>query len=301
LPRFSRLRALVAAALAALVLVTIQPPTPRAAETLIPAASPAVETPGAGPTPTPTPTPTPAPVAVEPPAAAAPPAVAAAPAVARARTVSKADRVIAAAMAERGRPWAYGATGPRAFDCSGLVVYSFRRAGVLGQIGSGRYRGGSAMFRWARAHHLTRATGHRGDVVVWGNGAHVGIYLGNGKAISTLTSGVRVHGLRVLSARFTTFISTGLSGTGRAVPAAKAVRPSAAAKPKVIARRTVATTRLNIRSAPRVTAAASRVVARGTTLGVIRSAKDAAGRTWYRVVVGSRVGWVAGWLTRPGL
>ena len=117
---------------------------------------------------------------------------------------------VALAMAERGRPWVYGATGPRAFDCSGLVTYAFRRAGVLAEIGRGRHRSGSAMLRWARAHHLTRSIGHRGDVVVWGNGAHVGIYLGKGRAISTLTSGVRVHGLRVLNTRFTTFISTGL-------------------------------------------------------------------------------------------
>lgn len=41
----------------------------------------------------------------------------------------------------------------------------------------------------------------------------------------------------------------------------------------------------------------TRVLERGTRLGVARSAKDPTGRTWYRVVVGSRVGWVAGWLT----
>ncbi|MFH1475740.1 MAG: SH3 domain-containing protein, partial [Chloroflexota bacterium] len=169
---------------------------------------------------------------------------------------------------------------------------------ALERIGSGRYRSGGAMLRWARAHHLTRSTGRRGDVVVWGNGSHVGIYLGNGRAISTLTSGVRVHGVRALTTRFTTFISTGLTG---AAPAAKATTATtaAAARPKVIARRTVAVSGLNFRSAPRLTSAVSRVLARGTRLGVVRSAKDAAGRTWYRVVVGSRVGWVAGWLTRP--
>jgi cell wall-associated NlpC family hydrolase len=240
----------VAATLAALVIVTIQPPAPTAA------ASPAA-------------------------------------------TTTPADRVIAAAMAERGSPWAYGATGPRAFDCSGLVVYSFGRAGVLTRIGSGHYRSGSAMLRWARAHHLARSTGHRGDVVVWGNGAHVGIYLGKGKAISTLTSGVRVHGLRVLNTRFTTFISTGLSGAAPAAATANAATTPAGPRPKVVGHRTVAVSRLNFRSAPRVTAAASRVLPRGARVGVIRAAKDAAGRTWYRVVVGTRVGWVAGWLTRP--
>jgi hypothetical protein len=163
------------------------------------------------------------------------------------------------------------------------------------------------MLRWARARHLTRSVGQQGDVVVWGNGAHVGIYLGKGRAISTLTSGVRVHGLRVLNTRFTTFISTGLSSPSRAVgdaAAAKATTAGAeaalvAARAKVVARRTVTVTRLNLRGAPRLTAAASRILARGTRLGVLRSARDDAGRTWYRVIAGTRIGWVAGWLTRP--
>jgi cell wall-associated NlpC family hydrolase len=41
-------------------------------------------------------------------------------------------RVLAArntAMAQRGDRYGYGATGPHAFDCSGLIYYSYRRAG----------------------------------------------------------------------------------------------------------------------------------------------------------------------------
>jgi len=68
---------------------------------------------------------------------------------------SSADRVIAVAMTERGRPWVYGASGPSAFDCSGLVIYSFRRTHHLGAIAGGHARSGSAMLRWARAHHRT--------------------------------------------------------------------------------------------------------------------------------------------------
>ncbi len=208
---------------------------------------------------------------------------------------SPADRVIKIAMAERGSPWVYGATGPRAFDCSGLVIYAFGRAHQLDAIGNGRLRSGSAMLRWARAHHLTTLHGHRGDIAVWGNGSHVGIYLGSGRVISTLTTGVRVTGLRALTTRFTTFIRTGLSGP--TPPVATKAKP--AALPKVVAHRAVAVSALNLRSAPRLTARIYRVLDRGTRVGVVRSAKDSHGRTWYRVVVGSRVGWVAGWLTRP--
>jgi cell wall-associated NlpC family hydrolase len=149
------------------------------------------------------------------------------------------------------------------------------------------------MLRWARARGFTGATGRRGDVVVWGNGAHVGIYLGNGRAVSTLVSGVRVHGLRVLTTRFTTFIHTGLADRSSGVVAA------APARPPVVARRTVAVASLHLRTGPGTGTRVIRVLARGTRLGVVRSATDGTGRTWYRVVVGSRVGWVAGWLTRP--
>jgi cell wall-associated NlpC family hydrolase len=40
---------------------------------------------------------------------------------------------------------------------------------------------------------------------------HVGIYIGDGKAISTLTNGVRVHGIHAVRASFTAFLHTGMS------------------------------------------------------------------------------------------
>jgi hypothetical protein len=57
---------------------------------------------------------------------------------------------------------------------------------------------------------VSRTHGTPGDLVVWGNGSHIGIYLGNGMAVSTLTSGVRVHGVRAVTARFTAFLRTGI-------------------------------------------------------------------------------------------
>jgi cell wall-associated NlpC family hydrolase len=47
--------------------------------------------------------------------------------------------------------------------------------------------------------------------VVWGYGSHIGIYIGNGKAISTLRNGVRIHGVFAVTARFTAYLHTGLS------------------------------------------------------------------------------------------
>jgi cell wall-associated NlpC family hydrolase len=285
----SRLRALAAASLVAVVALGAQPPTrlaavepPAAIVTTEPSPSP---DPATSPSPDPATSPSPEPVAS--------PAPAARP-VAPAPRTTLADRVIAVALAERGSRWAYGAAGPTVFDCSGLVHYAFKQARALDAIGGGRLRSGSAMLRWARARGLTGSAGRRGDIVVWGSGAHVGIYLGNGRAVSTLVSGVRVHGLRVLTTRFTTFIHTGLADR-----ASGAVAAPAPARPTVVARRTVAVAGLHLRTGPGTGTRVIRVLPRGTRVGVVRSATDSAGRTWYRVVAGSRVGWVAGWLTRP--
>jgi cell wall-associated NlpC family hydrolase len=219
---------------------------------------------------------------------------------------SPADRVIAVAVAQRGRPWAYGASGPRAFDCSGLVLYAFGRTHELHAIGNGRYRGGSAMLRWARAHHLTTAHPQPGDIAVWGSGSHVGIYIGNGRVVSTLVSGVRVTGVRALTTPFTTFIRTGLSGSPEVVATSvawTASRPAVAAKhvpaSRIVSRRVVVVAGARLRVAPRVDAAVVHALGRGTHVGVLQASRDRAGRTWYRVAVGHQVGWVAGWLTRP--
>jgi hypothetical protein len=39
--------------------------------------------------------------------------------------------MLRAALAQRGDPYVWGATGPDAFDCSGLIVYAWRQAGYV--------------------------------------------------------------------------------------------------------------------------------------------------------------------------
>ena len=41
------------------------------------------------------------------------------------------DAMLRAAMSRRGLPYVWGAAGPRSFDCSGLVQWSFAQAGIL--------------------------------------------------------------------------------------------------------------------------------------------------------------------------
>jgi cell wall-associated NlpC family hydrolase len=120
-----------------------------------------------------------------------------------------ARRVVRIAMAQRGKPYVRGSMGPRAFDCSGLVRYAYRRAGVSSHLGGGH--SARAMLRWARVHHLASRSHPRvGDVVIYGGGTHAAIYIGHGLVISALNprQGIRVTRLHALRARFTTFIHT---------------------------------------------------------------------------------------------
>lgn len=122
---------------------------------------------------------------------------------------SEAAQIIRIAKLQLGDRYRWGTAGPRTFDCSGLVLYAYRAAGDAKAVGSGRYRSARAMYyHFKRLGKVSRTGGQPGDVVVWGRGTHVGIYLGNGYAISALTRGVRVHRIHALTASFTGFIHT---------------------------------------------------------------------------------------------
>ena len=120
---------------------------------------------------------------------------------------SSPETVIAAVREYLGTPYRLGAEGPRRFDCSGLVFRIFADAGELPRIGGKRMRA-VGYLKWFSARGLTdKQNGERGDLVVWGKGAHIGIYLGNGNAISALTDrGVAKHGIHAINYKFTTFL-----------------------------------------------------------------------------------------------
>ena len=129
-----------------------------------------------------------------------------------ASTTTEAQQIIRIAKAQLGDPWRYGAVGPRAFDCSGLVRYAYRNAGDAAVIHTGFLRSARSLYLWFRSHgKASRYNPRIGDLVIWGGGTHVGIYIGNGKAISTLRSGVRIHGVFAVTARFTAYLHTGMS------------------------------------------------------------------------------------------
>ncbi|MFD9040259.1 C40 family peptidase [Streptomyces bottropensis] len=89
---------------------------------------------------------------------------------------SRAAAAVSYAFSKLGSPYVWGATGPNAFDCSGLTLAAYRAAGVslprttYSQINAGR--------RVSRSELLP------GDLVFYYSGiSHVGIYIGNGQMI----------------------------------------------------------------------------------------------------------------------
>lgn len=210
---------------------------------------------------------------------------------AAAEPTTEAQQIIKIAKTQVGDPWRYGATGPSSFDCSGLVVYAFKSAGDGAAVGS--YRSARALYDWYRGRGLASRTNPKpGDLVVWGSGSHIGIYIGGGLAISTLTSGVRVHGVTAVTASFTAYLHTGMSTkliSGTTAPAAVA--------PAITSTRVV-TKDTNLRAGHSVDSARLALLPAGRAVGVIKSGLDAYGRTWLYVSTSGRLGWVAAWLTR---
>jgi NlpC/P60 family protein len=222
--------------------------------------------------------------------------VAVAPTVAPASTeaATPASAVIANAKAKLGAPWVHYQIGPNSFDCSGLVYYAFRKAGYASKIGGRRSAAG--YYAYFRAKGLaSRTNGKPGDLVVWGGGSHIGIYLGNGKAISALTSGVRIHGIYAVTAKFTTFLHTGMSGTATTT----APKPTTTVTPTSTSYR-LTTTRVNFRVNHGTSYRIIRVLPTRTRLAIVAKGRDADGRLWYKAhpVGSSTTGWLAGWLTR---
>ncbi|WP_243056843.1 C40 family peptidase [Nocardioides sp. SR21] len=110
---------------------------------------------------------------------------------------TRVERAVDVAVNQKGDPYRYGAAGPGAFDCSGLVFYSFRRAGF-----SNIPRTSSAQSHFA--HRISRGNMQRGDLMFFhdsGGVYHVGVFAGyaHGKrlVLHAPYSGTRVRTDRV--------------------------------------------------------------------------------------------------------
>jgi len=86
------------------------------------------------------------------------------------------------AMAQRGKPYVWAASGPGSFDCSGLTAYAYRAAGVSLPH--------SSALQSTMGKAVGRADLQPGDLVFFYSPvSHVGIYIGNGQMVHAPTSG----------------------------------------------------------------------------------------------------------------
>jgi len=110
---------------------------------------------------------------------------------------TQADQILAIAQSRLGDKYSFASTGPTTFDCSGFVYYVYKQAGLLDKIG-GKRRTVAGLHQWfAKNGKVSRSLtdAQPGDVLIWGNNKHTGIYVGDGYAISALINpwGVTRH------------------------------------------------------------------------------------------------------------
>jgi cell wall-associated NlpC family hydrolase len=99
---------------------------------------------------------------------------------------SGAGTAVATAAAQIGKPYEWAAEGPDSFDCSGLTMYAWEKAGVSLVH--------SSQAQYASLPHVPRDKLQPGDLVFFGSPIHhVGIYEGGGIMINAPETGANVR------------------------------------------------------------------------------------------------------------
>ena len=104
-------------------------------------------------------------------------------------TKNPADQAAAYAQTMIGKPYKYGGSTPKGFDCSGLVLYSYKQAGVALPHSTEKQRSTSRRIKVAELRP--------GDLLFFHQEGkkygHVAIYAGNGKFVHAPSSGKSVR------------------------------------------------------------------------------------------------------------
>jgi len=108
---------------------------------------------------------------------------------AKATAADRGDAAAALAAKMVGKPYKYGGASPSGFDCSGLVYYSYRQAGVALPHNTAQQRSATRLVKVAELR--------RGDLLFFDQEGkkhgHVGIYLGEGRFVHAPSSGKSVR------------------------------------------------------------------------------------------------------------
>ena len=97
--------------------------------------------------------------------------------------------VIGYARSQIGKPYQWGGSGPNSFDCSGLTMRAWQRAGV----NLSHYTGA----QWGETSRVAISDLRPGDLVFYGDSGptshHVGLYIGGGQMIEAPYTGANVR------------------------------------------------------------------------------------------------------------
>jgi peptidoglycan DL-endopeptidase CwlO len=97
------------------------------------------------------------------------------------------------ALTQQGKPYVWGAAGPNAYDCSGLVQWAYKQVGVSLPH--------NAAMQSVLGKPVARADLRPGDLVFFYTPvSHVGIYVGDGKILNAATTGqpVKISSMQYL-------------------------------------------------------------------------------------------------------
>jgi peptidoglycan DL-endopeptidase CwlO len=99
---------------------------------------------------------------------------------------------VAYAEEQLGKPYQWGATGPDAFDCSGLVMMAYRAAGI--DIAR------TSQVQWTTEQRIPASQVQPGDLVFFAGAdgtptspGHVGLVIGNGQMIEAYATGFPIR------------------------------------------------------------------------------------------------------------
>ena len=108
-------------------------------------------------------------------------------------TAELSDQAATHAQRMVGKPYRFGGSSPAGFDCSGLVLYSYKQAGLSLPHNTDRQRTASRPVKVAELR--------RGDLLFFNQEGkkfgHVGIYVGGGKFVHAPSSGKSVRSDRL--------------------------------------------------------------------------------------------------------
>jgi peptidoglycan DL-endopeptidase CwlO len=121
-----------------------------------------------------------------------------------------AEVALGRALAMRGVPYVYGGSTPSGFDCSGLVRYAYRGAGIA--------LAHSSYTQWDAGRRVHRRALRPGDLVFFGMG-HVGLYVGAGRFVHAPETGRVVSVNRIDRGWYARMFSGGIRLPGSQQPA----------------------------------------------------------------------------------